>query len=459
MGKVSALRQDQASGAVDWSVTASAPRPRKVSGRGLREAYIALLVFMVIYCSRPEDWIPGLSAIPLEKISGVLALAALLASIWSLRERLPREAVYLILLTGQMFAAALFATVSWRAGLHGTLDFAKVLLLVIVIVLSVRTMTRLRSLIIVQALSVAVIAAVTVWKGHMINGRLYGVLGNDYGDANDLALTIIISLPLCLAFLILSKRWIWKLSWGVAILAMLYAVFLSGSRGGFFALIVTAAVCLWEFGIRGRRYFLLVIVALAGVVFWQSSGKLIRGRLEGILDPKNDVAAAADNLAASAYSSAQQREQLLSRSIDLTLEHPLLGVGPGNFIWLSGNWHVTHNSYTEMSSEAGIPALVLYVLILWAGFANLQKIKRFPHPKRDIRVLAACLKAALAGFIVGSFFLSLAYQFFAYFLVTYTTALVFIARQSAKRSKEHELLRETSREESLQGTRESIAHL
>ena len=458
MGKISALSQDQGSGAVDWNVKVSAPRKRKISGRGLRVAYIALLAFMVIYCARPEDWVPGLGAVPLEKISAVLALAGLLSSIWSIRERLPREVVYLILLTGQLFAAALFSSVSWHVGLHQALEFAKVLPIVIVIVLCIRTMTRFRSLIFVQALSVSVVAAVTVWKGNFIQGRLYGVIGSDFADANTLALAIIITLPLCLAFLMLSKEWIWKLYWAVAILVMLYAVFLTGSRGGFFALIMCAAVGLWEFGIRRRRYVLLVIVALAGVVFWQASGEMLRGRLEGILSPKDAVAAAGD-LAAQAYASTQQREQLLSRSIDLTLKNPLFGVGPGNFIQLSGNWHVTHNAYTEMSSEAGIPALVLYVLILWTGFANLNKTKRLPHVKRDIKLFAAGLHASLAGFIVGSFFLSVAYQFFIYFLVTYTTALVYIARQSAARSQEHQLPHEATREENLHGRRESIAPL
>ena len=56
----------------------------------LAEAYVALLLFMVVYCARPEDWIPGLSNVPLAKIAGVLALAAFGLSVSQIRQRLNR---------------------------------------------------------------------------------------------------------------------------------------------------------------------------------------------------------------------------------------------------------------------------------------------------------------------------------------------------------------------------------
>ncbi len=58
---------------------------------------------MVVYCARPEDWIPGLSNVPLAKIAGVLALVAFVLSLGQIRQRLPREVIFIILLTGQLF--------------------------------------------------------------------------------------------------------------------------------------------------------------------------------------------------------------------------------------------------------------------------------------------------------------------------------------------------------------------
>ena len=111
-------------------------------------------------------------------------------------------------------------------------------------------------------------------------------------------------------------------------LVMAYVVFLTGSRGGFAAFIVVVAICLWEFAIRGRRRYLLLIAAAAGVVLWQFAGGMLAERLRGTFDPNDE--------STPAYASAQMRQQLFWRSVEITKEHPLLGVGPGNFAQVSG---------------------------------------------------------------------------------------------------------------------------
>jgi len=62
------------------------------------------------------------------------------------------------------------------------------------------------------------------------------------------------------------------------------------------------------------------------------------------------------NHGTEASLSAQQRKELLFKSLKVTVRHPLFGVGPGNFEVVSGAWDVTHNSYTQISAEGGIPA-------------------------------------------------------------------------------------------------------
>jgi hypothetical protein len=102
-----------------------------------------------------------------------------------------------------------------------------------------------------------------------------------------------------------------------------------------------------------------------------------------------------------------------------------------------------------MSSEGGVPALLLYLLILWRGFANVQSIKRMARGRGELSMLASGLRASLFAFIVGSFFASVAYHFFTYFLVMYTVILYRIARREAtantdsQRAKFDEPARET----------------
>lgn len=412
-------------------------RPRHKQQLG--EAYISLLLFMVVYCARPEDWIPGLSSVPLAKIAGVLALVAFLLSLDQIRQRLPREVIFVVLLTGQLFLTVPMSSV-WRGGaLNTTLDFAKVVLVVLVMVMAVNTLARLRQLLFIQAASVAAISAVAVWKGRVLGGRLEGVLNGNYSNSNDLAVSIVISLPLCLALLYLSKSAVWRAAWALAMAIMAYATLLTGSRAGFIALAVAVSVCLWEFAIRGRRMYLVALAAGLGAILLISSGSTLGDRLR-------ETFSSGDPSSSTAYTSSQQRQQLLWRSLEITAKHPLFGVGPGNFPIVSGSWHVTHNSYTQMSSEGGIPALIFYVTILWYGFRNLERTRKFSTGNAQVKLLAGALRASLAGFVVGSVFASYAYQFFPYFLVAYTTVLLRIARGAAAQPNRIQTVRQTETE-------------
>jgi putative inorganic carbon (hco3(-)) transporter len=431
MGAINTFGQSDSANGFDGSTTdggtarRTAPRPEPLAG-----AYVALLLFVFLYFARLKDWMPGLSEVPLAKITGILALLALVFSLPSIRHRLPREVFLLTFLVAQLYLASAVSPV-WRGGaLQATLDFTKVLIIVVVITLAVNSLKRLKRLIYIQAASVAVIATATLWKGHMIGGRLNGILGGSYSDPNDLALSMVVSLPLCLALLFLSRRIIWKALWTALMLAMTYAVFLTGSRGGFLALSTATAICLWEFAIRGRRRYLLVLAALVSVVVLPVASGMVFGRLKGTFDINDDASAA--------YTSSQARQQLLRRSVEITGQHPLFGVGPGNFAQVSGNWHVAHNSFTQMSAEGGIPAFLLYVLILWAGFKNVRAIKSLARGKTEEIVLARGLQASLGGFVVGSLFATFSYEFFPYMLVAYSTALFLLAKESASRSKREE---------------------
>ena len=429
-------KENQAVSTVGASARRGALRRKSLMG-----VFAALLLFTVIYFARPEDWIPGLSSAPLAKIAGLLVLVTLVLSLQYIRQGLPRETLFVALLVGQLFISSILSPL-WRGGAFLlTLEFAKVLLVVIAIHAAVTTVRRLRALILAQAASVAMIAAVAIWKGHLILGRLEGVLGGNYADPNDLALAIIMSLPLCLVLLFLTRNWLMKILWSISLVVMAYAVLVTGSRGGFLALVVAAAISLWEFGIRGRRPYLLGFALLASLILWQYAGGMVIGRLKGTLDANDDTAAA--------YGSAQARERLLWRSIEVTAEHPLFGVGPGNFDQVSGQWHTTHNSLTLMSSEGGLPALVLYVLILVRGFKNLKASKRLARRRTESGMLTGALFASLAAYAVGSLFLSVAYGFFPYILVAYTAALLSITRKSAAQSREFELARQKTLEEQL----------
>jgi putative inorganic carbon (hco3(-)) transporter len=388
-------------------------------------AYFGLILFMVVYFARPEDWIPGLSAVPLAKITGILILLALAFSFNQIRWHMPPEAIFLAVLVAQLWLAAVFSPV-WRGGaVNVMLDFSKVLPLLLVIYGAVRSMNRLRNILWVQAASVAAIAFVSILHGHVREGRLQGVLSGIYGNSNDLALANDLALPVCLALALLTKRMWMKIAWAIAMLAMIYAVALTASRAGAMALAVAALVCLWQLGVRQRRYYLLLLAPLAVVAVWFYGGSSLEQRFA-----QTSIDSGTNKPDSEAEGSALQRKELLFRSLEVTATHPLLGIGPGNFPIISGNWHVTHNSYTQISAEGGILALVLYLLILWRAAANLSAVRKYSNVGNGTRLFSMALAASFSAYLVGSFFGSDAYLFFPYCLVAYTTALRLIVRRS-----------------------------
>jgi O-antigen ligase len=400
-------------------------------------AYVGLVLFMLAYYARPEDWIPGLGAVPLAKIAGVPLIVAFLFALAQVRGRLPKESVFLVLLLLQFFLAVSFSPV-WQAGaLTTTLGFAKVVPVVFVMVWVLNNIYRLRQVIFLQTASVTIISAVSIWKAHTFHGRLEGVLGGNYDNPNDLACQIVICLPFCIAFLLRTRFLLGRLAWGVIILIMIYAVIVTDSRGGFLALIVMFSACIWQFAIKGRHRFLLIFAAV-GLVFLSLLSGNVMQRFGAISSEEKNP---------NAYASAQIRRQVLKNSLKTTALHPLFGVGPGNFQVvsaeeMSGTWHTSHDTFLQLSSEAGVPALILYLMILWSALSNLRVVKRYREHASEQKLWAGALNASLLAFIVASVFASEAYQYFPYFLVAYTSALFFIARK-----RQHSLKASSARED------------
>src|SRR5206468_284575 len=79
-----------------------------------------------------------------------------------------------------------------------------------------------------------------------------------------------------------------------------------------------------------------------------------------------------------------------------------------------------HSSFVQAGAELGIPGLALFVVMIAAAFRALRS-EQLGQPRATNRgkrsPLAQSLTAALVGFTVGAFFLSLAYTDLLYTLV------------------------------------------
>ena len=399
---------------------ANVRKPASLSG-----AFFWLSAFYFVYCARPEEWIPGLMYIPLAKISGILALLGLLSSLGRTERKfrdLPRESGYLVSLICILFLSALVSPI-WKGGAAShTLDFAKVYIIWVLTFLLVTDFKKLRRLIYIQTTSVVAISAISVLKGHS-RARLEGVIGGIYSNPNDLAFAIVLTLPFCLAFLLTAKRVVVKGCWTAAIAMLGLTLFMTASRAGFIMLMISGMVCLWHFGVKGRRFYLIGVSALAVAVLLAVAGGPLFTRLSAINGDADT------ELGAIAYDSYEARKSLMFRAVEYIERYPILGLGVGNFQVVSGNWHDVHMTYLQIAVEGGIPSLILYLLFFYSGFRNVNKLLR----RRDLDVTTTLfvggLHGSMIGFVVGALFAPEAYQFFPYFAVGYTSVLVAMMKE------------------------------
>jgi O-antigen ligase len=385
----------------------------------LNGAFFWLSAFYLVYCARPQELIPGLGWLPVAKVTAALALISLVLSVGRSSRKLsnlPREAYYLIALIGLLFISALLSPV-WKGGAFFTvLDFSKVCVLWVLAFLVITSFERLRRVMYIQAASVAIISAIALSKGYSVN-RLNGVVGGIYSNPNDLAFAIVLSLPLGLALLLTAKGSFAKAAWCLALLLMGVALLRTASRAGFIDLLFAGTVCLWQIGIKARRFYLIPASVVIGAVLLAVAGGALTERLS---------AASSDNPSQqqeTANASYEERRLLMEKALGAIAQYPVLGVGAENFVIYSGLWLEVHAAYLQIAVEGGIPVLILYLLFFYRGFANLCRLQR-TQPESDALLFRGALLASLIGFVIGAAFSPEAYHFFPYLTVCYTSVLL-----------------------------------
>jgi len=383
-----------------------------------RKAFFWLSGFFVVYCARPEDWIPGLKFFPLAKITAILAMWGLFTALGRTKRTLkdlPKEARLLLIMIGLLYLGAFLSPV-WRGGaLIRTTDFSKIYVAWVLVFLLITTFDRLRRIIFIQVFCVVVVCAVAIVKGHG-TPRLEGVLGGIYSNPNDLAFAIVLSIPFALAFMVTARNAVVKVFWLCGMLVMMVAIFMTASRAGFIDLVISGSVTLYYFGIKGRRFYLIVATAIVVAVVMAAAGGKLYDRFTALSgDSTTDQ---------SAYGSYEDRKYLMVRALDAIEHYPIFGIGVRNFPTYSLIWHDVHMTYLQVCAEGGIAVLVIYLMFFYRGFKNLKVIRQTKNLDPDIVLFVGALQSSLVGFVVGALFAPEAYQFFPYFAVAFTATLL-----------------------------------
>ena len=261
-----------------------------------------------------------------------------------------------------------------------------------------------------------------------------GRLGGGSYDPNDLGLFTVCTIPLCIYMMRRSARWTDRVAGLVTVVLLVTATVLSGSRGGFLALIAVALYGVLALrAVRMSKRLTMTVLACAAMTL--VAGNSYWERISTILKPQEDY-----NWQGHAESG---RMEIWKRGLGYMAQRPLFGVGVDQFDVAEGTlsslaerqvglkWSAAHNSYVQIGAEVGLPALLVFTWMLVSAYIAARRIGR-RAALRDDQLLGQCFAALVVGYVVGCFFLSQAYSTYLYFALGF---LIVLSRHAVLRTR------------------------
>jgi len=313
-------------------------------------------------------------------------------------------------------------------------NFSKTFLMFLVIAASVRGIRDIERVAITYLVAATTYALVVLARFDLGEGEEWRLGDLYYYDANDFATFAVTAMPLALFVLHQGRAGYQRLLGAVALGVLTLAFVWTGSRGGFIALLAVVAFInsryraiplRWRVG--ATALVAVVVLATASERYWTQMGSI---------------------MSESDYNRSDEagRMQIWKRGVGYMLRFPVFGVGPDNFGAAEGRlsifaereqfgrgvrWNAAHNSYVQVGAELGVPGLVMFVCMLVSVFVALRRSawQLAAGGSRTGPELTQAITASLTAFVVGAFFLSLAYSEILFTLMALAVALHKVANR------------------------------
>jgi hypothetical protein len=384
-------------------------------------SFFLYLAFIALTYLRPvEAFAQELQVYRPMVVLGLIGFAAALVHALS-RSTCKARPRYFVLIGGLLLCISLSKiTNGWMGGVSVALsDFSTSALLFLIAPLCVTSFARIRTALIVVAMSTLTLCVwgiVSYHTGYMADRLVLAQsAGEGFGDSepvpeipaednsgrylwrvrhlgflsdpNDFGQVIVIALPM-LTLLYRPKQHLRNLMLvGIPVVAMIYTLFLTHSRG---AILGVAAVLF--FAARKRmgsvRSTALICIMLAGFVVTNAAG----GR-----------AFSTDE------ESAGGRILAWSEGLAMLSSHPVFGIGYGDF----GNHfeYTAHNSYVLCFAELGLVGYFIWLAMIINAIGDLPgaATAETEEPDPDAVQCATILRLSMVGFLTCAYFLSRTY--------------------------------------------------
>lgn len=291
----------------------------------------------------------------------------------------------------------------------------------------IRTAQQLKAVLYVIAL--CILAVVPTLGPDMIKGEAeYRITSKVVGWAaniNRFAFMMNVGIALFVYLASIAKSLPVKVFWLLAAGGCAPLVLLTASRSGFLGLCLIGGLLLWSEQVpRRAKVFAAAGTATLGVlVFFFVLTDMHRERLTNL----NPFSQEAVSMREEGSRSSQVRVATLGEALDIIAQHPLTGVGLGNFRWvnayLHGSYKPPHNSYIWSAAEGGIFTLLLYLTLFGFLYTRVQKLRQKYKSHPQLPYLPDWLNLYLVLFFFFSIFADVWLEVHIYFMISIAIVL------------------------------------
>lgn len=339
--------------------------------------HLGIYGYLADYCINPADqWYGRPFARMGFRFSLFLALGTMLGIVFQRKNlKFGKSVLY-----RQEVALLLFLVVMWiihfitpetvgRYGAtdHPTVKFTKIVIFVLMMTHVITDYKKINGLlwVLVGSATVLGLKAYSIPYRAFSSGRLEGVGGADFSEANFFAAFMAAMLPI-IAIQFLRSPWYGKLVCLVSGAFTANAVVLCRSRGAFVGLAAGALVsCIFAPQKYRKKIILLLLVGMLGVVYVTDEYFIDRILTISVDQSEMD-------------ESAGSRFRLWDAGAQMFSNH-LLGVGPGNWYQNIGRYipeylgKDSHSTYVKCLAELGILGFPLFAWLIWLSYSNLRR--------------------------------------------------------------------------------------
>jgi putative inorganic carbon (HCO3(-)) transporter len=252
------------------------------------------------------------------------------------------------------------------------------------------------------------------------NNHVVGAGNSVLGDNNQLAVAMLISLPLMNYLRLQSAHRIIRIGLVLAMVLTLFSIVGTYSRGA-----------------------LIALTAVSAFLWWNSKGKIMSGIALAIgltlaigFMPSQWVARMTTISSYKHSDSAESRITVWHEAFGLAMSRPLTGAGfrataiPSvmHEYYPGATPRAVHSIWFEVLGQQGIPGFIVWVSMQILGFINIRRIRWLTRndPSRAwARDLARMAEVSMIAYLVGGSLLSLGYYDF------YFTLLIILASTHA----------------------------